>query len=151
MDVRPDRACDAARHHSARLCRGDLAALSARRSTGYELCKRRSGRQGFSLLELLAVVTILGIIALVVLPRIGISTATARENACFQNKSEINRAVEQYLFDTGALPASIADLDTPTYFPDGIPNCPVSGNAYVLHPTTKRVVGHTGGGKGGGH
>ncbi len=102
-------------------------------------------RHGFSLLELLAVVTILGIIALVVIPRISASSSTARENACFQNKSEINSAVERYFFETGSLPASINDLNNATYFPDGLPRCPVSGNAYTLDATTKRVSGHTSG------
>lgn len=106
---------------------------------------RKTSRAGFSLLELLAVVTILGIIALVVIPRISASSATARENACFQNKSEINAAVERYFFENGSLPNSIADLNTATYFPDGIPTCPVSGTAYTLDATTKRVSGHTSG------
>jgi len=136
-----------------RMCRANASPDSA---FSHAVAPRR-GRMvarraaGFSLLELLAVVAILGIIALVAIPRIGISAATARENACFQNKSQINRAVEKYLFENGSLPATIADIDTPGYFPDGIPNCPVSANAYTLDPTTKRVVNHDGGGKGGGH
>jgi len=113
--------------------------------------RSRRKRRAFSLLEMLAVVTIIGIIALVIVPRISMSSRTAKENACFQNKAEINRAVEQYFFDNGVLPNSIADLDTPNYFPDGIPKCPVSGRAYWLLPTTKRVYGHTGSGKGARH
>jgi prepilin-type N-terminal cleavage/methylation domain-containing protein len=102
-------------------------------------------RGAFSLLELLAVITILGIIALVVIPRIATSSATAKENACFQNKAEINSAVERFFFDTGALPANIANVNSSNYFPDGIPVCPVSGAAYALDATSKRVTGHTAG------
>ena len=102
-------------------------------------------RSGFSLLELLAVVTILGIIALVVIPRISASAATAKENACFQNKAEINSAVERYYFNIGTLPANLAAVNTSAYFPDGVPTCPVSTNAYTLDATTKRVVDHTAG------
>jgi len=102
-------------------------------------------RRGFSLLELLAVVTILGIIALVVIPRIAASSATAKENACFQNKAEINSAVERYFFENGSLPADISAINTATYFPDGIPTCPVTDGAYALDATTKRVTGHTAG------
>lgn len=98
--------------------------------------------RGFSLLELLAVVTILGIIAMVVIPRISVSSTTAKNNACFQNKAEINSAVERYLFDNGSLPANLAALNP--YFPDGVPTCPVSGNAYSLDATTGRVTSHTG-------
>ena len=102
----------------------------------------RKPRHGFSLLELLAVVTILGIIAVIVIPRITASSTTAKQNACFQNKAEVNSAVERYYFDNGSFPANIAALST--YFPDGVPNCPVSGNAYALDGTTKRVTSHTG-------
>ncbi len=99
-------------------------------------------RSGFSLLELLAVVVILGIIALIVIPRISFSSVTAKKNACYQNKAEINSAVERYYWDNGALPTAITDLGT-TYFPEGIPVCPVDGTAYALDATTKHVTGHT--------
>lgn len=102
----------------------------------------RSRRSGFSLLELLAVVVILGIIAAIVIPRISASATTARQNACFQNKAEINSAVERYYFENGALPANTSDLAA--YFPDGVPVCPVSGSAYALDSTTKRVTSHSG-------
>ncbi len=102
-------------------------------------------RKAFSLLELLAVVVILGIIALVIIPRINFSSVIAKENACFQNKAEINSAVERYFFNVGSVPAALADLNDPTYFPDGLPVCPSSGAAYVLDGVTGRVTGHTAG------
>jgi general secretion pathway protein G len=111
----------------------------------------RANRGGFSLLELLAVVTILGILAVIVIPRVTFSTATARESACYQNKAEVNSAVERYLIVNDGLPADISALDADDYFPEGLPTCPVSGAAYALDPASKRVVGHSGGGKGGGH
>ena len=103
----------------------------------------KAQRRALSLLELLAVVVLLGIIALVVIPRINFTSATARENACFQNKAEINAAVERYRWDVGSLPTDVGDLNDPAYFPDGVPVCPVSGNPYALDATTKRVTGHT--------
>ena len=97
-------------------------------------------RRGFSLLELLAVVTILGIIAVVVIPRIAISGTTAKANANDQNKSEINSAVERFYFDTGTWPANdLSDISTgATYFPNGLPANPVDGSAYTLDPSTHR-------------
>ncbi len=102
----------------------------------------RKHREGFSLLELLAVVIILGVIAAVVIPRITYSSVTAKQNACFQNKAEINSAVERYYFDNGSLPADTTALSA--YFPDGVPVCPVSTSAYALDATTKRVTSHSG-------
>ena len=91
-------------------------------------------RSGFSLLELLAVVTILGIIAVVVIPRISVSANTAKANADSQNKAEINSAVERWYFESGAYPAAdLSDIGADTdYFPNGLPTNPVTGAAYTL-------------------
>ncbi|MCA9210908.1 MAG: prepilin-type N-terminal cleavage/methylation domain-containing protein [Planctomycetales bacterium] len=103
--------------------------------------KHRQGRSGFSLLELLAVVTILGIIAVVVVPRVSVSSATAKQQADRQNKSEINAAVERWYFDKGVWPANdLSDIKIDNdYFPQGLPNNPVDGTAYTLNATTHRV------------
>jgi len=99
--------------------------------------KRRSA---FSLLELLAVVTILGIIAVVVIPRISIFSAKAKEESDRQNKSEINSAVERWYFEKGAWPKDdLTDIGADTnYFPGGLPTNPVSGVAYALNSSTHR-------------
>lgn len=110
-----------------------------------------SYRLGFSLLELIAVVTIIGVIASLIIPRLTASASVAREKTCFHNRAEINSAVEIYSVENGSFPADIAALDTPDRFPDGIPVCPVSGVTYTLNATTHRVQGHLGGGKSGGH
>jgi len=98
-------------------------------------------RRGFSLLELLAVVTILGIIAVIVIPRITTSSATAKTNADAQNRSEINSAVERWFFTTGGWPANnLSDIGADAnYFPNGVPTNPVDGSAYTLSATTHRV------------
>ncbi len=113
------------------------------------LMSRRPPTQlGFSLLELLAVVAILGILAALVLPRIILSTDVAKEKTCLHNRTEINITVEQYYINNGVWPANdLSDIGADTgYFPDGLPVCPVSGNLYTIDPTTHRVVGHNGAG-----
>ncbi len=100
-------------------------------------------RQGFSLLELIIVVTIIGIIATLVMPRISASSDKANENTCYHNRAELNSALERYGITNGSFPSSLNDLNTLDYFPGGIPACPVTGNAYVLNTTTNRVEGHT--------
>ena len=103
---------------------------------------RSRKRKGFSLLELLAVVTILGVIAAVVIPRINTSTKGAQEEVNKQNISEINGAVERFYFETGDWPKNnLSDIGAnPNYFPDGVPVNPVTGNAYKLNGTTHRVI-----------
>jgi hypothetical protein len=97
-------------------------------------------------MELLAVVTILGLIATLVLPRVMSGTDTAKEKACFHNRAEVNITVEQFYLHTGGWPATdLSDIAAdPAYFPEGVPNCPVSGAPYRIDATTHRVIGHTG-------
>lgn len=101
-------------------------------------------RSAFSLMELLAVVTILGIIAALVLPRVSTQTLSAKEKCCYHNRAEINIAVEQYYVLEGSWPAdNLSDIGADTaYFPQGVPTCPVSGDAYQLDSTSHRVDGH---------
>ena len=108
-------------------------------------------RVGFSLLELLAVIAIIGFLSTLLVPRLSTSADTAKEKTCFHHRAQINAAVEIFSVKNGSFPSTLADLDTPDVFPDGIPTCPVSGVAYTLNATTHRVQGHLGGGKTGGH
>jgi general secretion pathway protein G len=103
-------------------------------------------RPAFSLMELLAVVTILGIIAALIVPRVTSGTDTAKIKTCDHNHTEINITVEQYFMNTGNWPANdLSDIGTDiNYFPDGLPTCPVTGASYRLDPTTHRVIGHAG-------
>jgi type II secretory pathway pseudopilin PulG len=102
-----------------------------------------SKRPGFSLLELLAIVIIIGAIAAIVIGRISMTGVKTKENACQRNKAEINRAVERYHFDNDVWPADISQIEILPLFPEGLPVCPVSGASYALDPTTHRVQGHT--------
>jgi general secretion pathway protein G len=103
-----------------------------------EITKKRSG---FSLIELLAVVTILGIIAAIIVPRVSVSSDTAKTQVNAHNKATINSAVERYYIDKGTWPSdNLTDIGTdPDYFPDGLPNNPVDNSAYTLDSTSHRV------------
>lgn len=89
-------------------------------------------KHGFTLVEILAVVVILGILAVVVVPRVLTNSATAKINACYQNKASINAAVEKWHFDKGSWPDDkLSDISADTdYFPDDIPKCPFNGEDY---------------------
>ncbi len=97
--------------------------------------------RGFSLLELLAVVTILGIIAAIIVPRVAVSNSTAKQKVRDHHKATINAAVERYYIDVGTWPANdLSDIAANVnYFPSGVPTNPVDNSAYTLNATTHRV------------
>jgi len=92
-------------------------------------------------MELLAVVTILGIIAAIIVPRVITSSDTSKQKVHAHNKATINSAVERWYIEKGAWPANtLSDIGADTnYFPEGIPVNPVDGSAYSLNATTHRV------------
>jgi general secretion pathway protein G len=99
--------------------------------------------KGFSLVELLIVVMIIGALAAIAIPRIGTSAATAKANTCATNVDLINSQIELYMANEGAWPTALTDVTTNTdYFPDGAPTCPF-GDAYVYSTTTYRVAAHS--------
>ncbi len=98
-----------------------------------------SSRSGFSLLELLAVVVILGIIAVIVVPRIAAPADTAKTNSKQHAVKTLNSAIEQYRVDEGDWPTSLKDL-VPDYLPGGIPDPPDGGPAYTIDPVLHRVL-----------
>ena len=101
-------------------------------------------RFGASLLELLAVVTILGVLTVVVVPRISVGAKTSQKAACDMNVAVIEIQAILWRRETGSWPdSSLSDVAASTkYFPEGKPQCPVDSTEYQLNSNTGRVIGH---------
>ena len=104
----------------------------------------RSKRLGLSLLELLGAITILAILVMIIVPRFGDQAMTAKKRACSVNKGNIEVQSQLWYRTKGTWPATgLADIGAnQTYFPEGLPVCPVDGSVYQLDATTHRVSGH---------
>jgi len=101
-------------------------------------------KNGFTLVELMVVVLILGALAFVAVPRISESTTTAKKNACNNNVDIMNKQIELFMIETGAYPDSDDlkdEVGLRASFPDGIPVCPF-GDDYTYNKTLKRVESH---------
>jgi general secretion pathway protein G len=103
-------------------------------------------KKGFTLVELLVVVLILGALAAIAVPRIIGGAQNAKINACKTNVDLINSQIELYYANTGIWPAALTAVTGTTaaptnYFPDGPPACPFA-TAYSYSTTTYRVAEH---------
>lgn len=70
----------------------------------------RNRRRAFTLVEMLLVVTIIGILAALVIPRIVGRTAQARTTAVFADFSSIKTALDAFEVDNGYYPKTLQDL-----------------------------------------
>ena len=101
-------------------------------------------KRGFTLVELLVVVLILGALSAIALPRIVASADTAKEKACQSNIDIINTQAELYNAMTDGYPKNIDTLTKDAdYFPDGAPVCALGGK-YSLNSSYRAVCSHSG-------
>jgi general secretion pathway protein G len=85
-------------------------------------------RRGFTVVELLMVMVILGALSFIAVPRITGNAQTAKQRACETNIGILNSQMELYKTLTGSYPASLDILTgNVNYFPDGVPVCPLDG------------------------
>lgn len=101
-----------------------------REMTGDTGCERRNTTSGFTLVEIMIVVAIIGLLAAMALPSFSRARNTAQQNACINNLRQIDSAKEQW-----SLAASKSDGDDPvTTAVDGYikgstsPKCPGGGS-----------------------
>jgi len=103
---------------------------------------RHRNRCGLSMVELLAVVVILGTIAALAVQRFTTSSTHANRNACYMNKGNIEVQAQIWLRNKGSWATVNQMADDQSYFPDGEPTCPIDGTKYQLDPATHLVNGH---------
>ena len=101
--------------------------------------------RGFTMLELVFAMAIVGILAATALPRFLGNSATTKKNTCYTLKGNIEVQTQLWYRNKGTWPANnLGDIGAnASYFPEGLPQCPVDGSSYTVDATTHRVVGHT--------
>ena len=97
-------------------------------------------RSGFTLLEIMMAVTIIGFLAGLTIPAFMKSRRTTQAARCVTNMGQIEAAKEQWSMENFADIGSPCDsTDITVYFKKGFPVCPGSG-VYTVNPIGSNVV-----------
>ena len=94
-----------------------------------------SGDSGFTLVELLIVIVVLGILSGIVVFGVGRFRSDATASACKADKATVNVAADAYDAATGAFPVSIDALVSAQY----LKSAPANGT-YAFNGTSKTVT-----------
>jgi hypothetical protein len=88
---------------------------------------------------------ILGVLAVLIVPRVTGHHDSAKRAACHANQGEIELQVKLWQRNEGGSPAAnLSDIGADAaYFPNGLPICPVDGTPYTINTTSGLVIGHS--------
>src|ERR1035441_7644813 len=94
---------------------------------------KTSRKAGFTLVEIMIVVAIIGLLAAIAIPNFIKARATSQQNACINNLKQISGAIDEWALETGQSSGqAVASVSTVSAYikmnsANSVPGCPAGG------------------------